>query len=203
MFYENKKRGTTEIGCGGQLNNANSSAALVLAFTLGNVENSLAPAGGSLSIQGPRLFLSSLGFSPFAPPRQYIYSPSFQPLVEYIGGSVCSNPPPIPTVLLYVYIPGISNSCYEEKGKSASCVPVDDVCRNDCRESADGVPTDIVHAKAGCRLSLKMLPTWEAKRWNPHSSQRGLLRKTQHEGLAKKSNIDRIQFFLSKTQLLF
>ncbi|KAL1123157.1 hypothetical protein AAG570_002244 [Ranatra chinensis] len=47
-------------------------------------------------------------------------------------------------------------------------------------ESADGVPADNVHVNAGCRLSLKMLPRWQAKRWNPHSSQRGTLRKTQH-----------------------
>ncbi|KAL1110130.1 hypothetical protein AAG570_008207 [Ranatra chinensis] len=40
-------------------------------------------------------------------------------------------------------------------------------------------PADNVHANAGCRYSLKMLPAWEAKRWNPHSTQRGLLRKTQ------------------------
>ncbi|KAL1130577.1 hypothetical protein AAG570_011823 [Ranatra chinensis] len=44
-------------------------------------------------------------------------------------------------------------------------------------ESTDGVLTGNVHAnEEGCRLSLKMLATWEAKRWNPHSS----LRETQH-----------------------
>ncbi|KAL1115978.1 hypothetical protein AAG570_005473 [Ranatra chinensis] len=42
------------------------------------------------------------------------------------------------------------------------------------------MPTDNVFANAGCRLPLKMLPTWEAKRWNPHSTKRGLLRKAQH-----------------------
>ncbi|KAL1123697.1 hypothetical protein AAG570_001470 [Ranatra chinensis] len=47
-------------------------------------------------------------------------------------------------------------------------------------ESADGVPTDNVHANAGCRYSLKMLPAWEAKHRNSHSTQCGLLRKTQY-----------------------
>ncbi|KAL1131805.1 hypothetical protein AAG570_011417 [Ranatra chinensis] len=37
----------------------------------------------------------------------------------------------------------------------------------ECHQSADGVRTDNVHAKAGCRLHLKRHPTWEAKRWNP------------------------------------
>ncbi|KAL1129921.1 hypothetical protein AAG570_012865 [Ranatra chinensis] len=48
-------------------------------------------------------------------------------------------------------------------------------------KSADGVPTtDNVHADEGCRLSLKMLPTWEAKHWHPLSSQHGPLRKAPH-----------------------
>ncbi|KAL1114801.1 hypothetical protein AAG570_007625 [Ranatra chinensis] len=47
-------------------------------------------------------------------------------------------------------------------------------------KSASCVPTDNVHTNAGFRRSLKMLPTWEVKRWNPQSTQHGLLQKTQH-----------------------